>query len=63
MGKTKLLLFADYKTVHKKKKKREREITIINKQNESKGFGERWQHRKLLNSLLTNTPNLHLHID
>ena len=59
MGKTKLLLFADYKTVHKKKK----EITIINKQNESKGFGERWQHRKLPTSLLTNTPNLHLHID
>ena len=45
MGKTKLL-FADYKTVQKKKKQR----TIINKQNEFKGFGERWQHKKLLNS-------------
>lgn len=61
MGKTKLLLFADYKTVHKGKKKREK--TIINKQKEFEGFGARWQHRKLLNSLLTDTPSLHLHID
>ena len=44
MGKTKLLLFADYKTVHKEKKKRK---TIINKQKEFEGHG------KLLNSLLT----------
>lgn len=39
MGKTKLLLFADYKTVHKGKKKREK--SIINKQKEFQGFGAR----------------------
>ena len=31
-------------------KRKKKEITIINKQNEFKGFGERWQHKKLLNS-------------